>query len=141
MTTRAAPPPSGVEEDAHGQEHAGRSVIGGEAIVSSMRKERCDMVGDEGAWIEVESPAELDQRQSDGPTKECPDDRLPLLLARQAQPDVPGDDEAEEEGVLGADDDEGVHRGSLGRPLGHRRVLLPVFDVELLAEGLRGLLP
>lgn len=55
-------PPSGVEEDADGQKHAGDHVIGGEAIVRRMRKERSDVVNDEGALIDVESPAELDKR-------------------------------------------------------------------------------
>jgi hypothetical protein len=62
-------------------------------------------VSDKGALIEVESPAELDWRESDGAAEECPDDELPLLSARQAQPDMGGDDETEEEGVLGGDDD------------------------------------
>src|SRR5450759_4498699 len=84
------------------------------------------MVSDKGALIEVESPAELDQRESDGAAKECPNDELPHLLARQAQPDIGGDDATEEEGVLGGDDDEGVHLGSLRRvddelPAGRRR--------------------
>src|SRR5450759_3520516 len=84
------------------------------------------MVSEKGALIEVESPAELDQRESDGAAKECPNDELPLLLARQAQPDIGGDDETEEEGVLGGDDNEGVHLGSLRRvddelPAGRRR--------------------
>lgn len=53
-------PPSGIEENAYGQEHAGEGVIGGKAIVWCVREERSDMVSDKGALIEVESPAELD---------------------------------------------------------------------------------
>ncbi len=108
-------PPSGMEEDAHGQKHAGDRVIGGKAIVHAMRKVRGDVLSDEGPRVEIQGPAELDQRQGDGAAEDCPDDELPLLLARQAQPDDGGNGDAQVESVLGSDDDEGVHLGSLRR--------------------------
>jgi len=112
----SAPPPR-VEEHAHGEKHAEESVIGREAVVGRMGEEWRDVLRDERTLIEVEGAAKLEERQGDEAANDCRDGELPLLLAWQAQPDDDSDDEAEEDGVLGDEGDERIHRGSV-RSLG-----------------------
>ena len=89
-------------------------MVRGEAVVGRVGKERLDVVAHEGPGVVVEVAADA----SEGERDQSAEDQLPgegdLHRARRAQPIERDGDHAEEEEVLGDEDDDGVNSSSLG---------------------------